>query len=70
LLLRRETGLEVIRRVAEIIDIIDREISCAQHMPESARVRSFTRALDESRRRNRQVRHFDYCPTAFEVRNC
>jgi hypothetical protein len=36
LLPRRQTGLEVVRRVAEIIDIVDGEVSRAQQVPKPA----------------------------------
>jgi hypothetical protein len=52
LLSRRKTGLEVIRRLTEVIDVVDGEITCAQEMPKPARTRPFTRALIKSRRRN------------------
>jgi hypothetical protein len=47
-----QTGLKVIRRLTEIIDIVDGKIACAQEMPNPAGPRLITRALIKSRRRN------------------
>jgi hypothetical protein len=52
LLTRRKTGLEIIRCLAKVIDVVDGKVARAQKMPNPARTQPFTRALMKSRRRN------------------